>query len=47
MQLRGQWVIDEGGLFVGHGGFMAKGRWADSHMHIITLNKANELRSER
>lgn len=41
MRLRGQWVIDRGGLFVGHGGFMAKGR----HKRIITLNKGNELRS--
>lgn len=43
MRLRGQWVIDRGGLFVGHGGFMAKGRLA--HKRIITLNKGNELRS--
>lgn len=48
MQLCGQWVIDEGGLFVGHGGFPGKGRRADTHTHthVITLNKGNELRTE-
>lgn len=45
MWRRGLLMIDEG-LHMGHGGFTAEGRWADSWADIITVVQGNEHRSE-